>query len=86
MMHPVRLLPLGAIFLQFSALAGEPVAGPKESPAVQAAQARLDAAAKELADLLAREHAGGPVPMKIELRVNREGEDRKSTRLNSSHT
>jgi S1-C subfamily serine protease len=45
---------------------------PSPSPALRAAEARLDAAAQAVADLLAKEHGGGAAPARIELRVARE--------------
>jgi len=39
------------------------------SPAIQAAQARLDAAAQELAELLAKEHPGASGPRRIALAI-----------------
>ena len=74
MLRTVRFLPLGALLLHLPTWAAEPMTGTKESAAVQAAQARLDAAANELAEIVAREHPGSPAPMKIELRVARDGD------------
>ncbi len=50
--------------------AGVPV---DSSPAIQAAQARLDAAAQELAELLAKEHPGASRPRRIELAIAADG-------------
>lgn len=72
-MHaPTRSLVLIAAFLGcVAAHAAEPAHPTVESPALQAAQARLDAAMKEVADLLAKDSGRPNAPAQIEMRVTR---------------
>ena len=78
MLAPTRSLFLvAALWGCGVARAAEPDRPQGESPALHAAQARLDAATKEVADLLAKESGSPNAPAQIELRVTRGAADQR---------
>ena len=66
-----RWILLAALCRVGAASAADPVPPPGESTALRAAQARLDAATREVTDLLAKESGRPNAPAQIELRVTR---------------